>query len=143
MSNRQCESCHGDLYGPIDDCRCRGCDMYVCQLCADVFEHLGDGLHGKGNPMAYVSKLRTQLIAQQQRTERAEALAAVQSEYIDGLESACRDLDMFAFVHGVQATPEGIEKGKMLRAKIAALKPAEAEVTSQTQTPSDKSVEKD
>ncbi len=101
----ECDSCHAEMYGPADDFRCRGCDLYVCQLCTDVFEHLEDGLHEKGDPMEAVRNLRTQLAAtqeivrdyekvvemgaeravnretqltaQQQRAERAEAIALI------------------------------------------------------------------
>lgn len=55
----KCDSCGCDVRGTKDDATCRGCGIVVCQSCTDVFEHVGNGLHGSGNPVEEVERLRT------------------------------------------------------------------------------------
>ncbi len=57
-----------------------------------------------------------------ERVERAEALAAVQDEYIEAAKSAHEGVNALAYVHGWRASNDDIETGKRLRAEIAALK---------------------
>lgn len=56
-----CDSCGTNICGLADDVRCRGCNFYVCQYCCDMFDHYGNGLHGKGNPREAVVALQKQL----------------------------------------------------------------------------------
>jgi len=67
-----CESCGADTGEfPTED-QCRGCGMRVCQSCCDVFGHLGDGLHGKGDPRLEVESLRAR-VAELEADKAAEA----------------------------------------------------------------------
>lgn len=54
----ECESCRADFLGDREDSTCGGCGAVICQSCSDVFDHFGDGLHGKGDPTAEVERLR-------------------------------------------------------------------------------------
>lgn len=58
----ECASCAG---GPGN--WCYGCKAHICQSCTDVFDHFGDGLHGRGNPAEAVRQLRM-IAAQAGRT---------------------------------------------------------------------------
>lgn len=66
-----CESCGGsDTYAVKSDGKCRGCGMLLCQSCADVFDHWGGGLHGKGDPHATARALRASLAALEAERDR-------------------------------------------------------------------------
>lgn len=72
-----CQSCGATIetIEGVDDHKCRGCGIYVCQSCVDVFEHVNEGntrgAHGTGDPAEAVKALRTR-IADLER-ERDEA----------------------------------------------------------------------
>ena len=63
MSN--CESCGCHVEGLAGDATCRGCGLLVCQSCCDVWEHIGNGLHGMGNPADEVKRLRKDIAARE------------------------------------------------------------------------------
>jgi hypothetical protein len=59
-----CESCDGAILpNDPDGNTCRGCGLTVCLTCVEVFDHLDNGLHAKGDPKVYVEDLRTRLAA--------------------------------------------------------------------------------
>ena len=70
----ECDSCGGDFWSVPSDAVCRGCGATVCQSCTDVFDHCGDGLHGKGDPTEEVKRLRTALAESEERVAAATAL---------------------------------------------------------------------
>ena len=52
-----CDSCSG--CADSEESFCHGCGMIVCIACVEVFNHIGDGLHGVGNPYEAVQELYT------------------------------------------------------------------------------------
>lgn len=66
-----CDSCGEDNL-TVRDHLCRGCGLIVCQPCVDVFDHSGEGLHGKGDPRDAVTSLRSELTTQADRIRELE-----------------------------------------------------------------------
>jgi hypothetical protein len=82
-----CESCGGEIdlgHREASDWRCT-CGMTVCMSCTDVFEHEGEGLHGKGDPAQVVRNLeqeceRYKATVQRMVSVAREALGAVEEK---------------------------------------------------------------
>jgi hypothetical protein len=80
-----CESCGGESF---DAGRCGGCGKVVCLQCVLMFDHWGDGAHGRGDPEVELAALREE--NERLKTELDEAYSILAST-TDRLNVALRE----------------------------------------------------
>ena len=88
--NDSCESCGAG--GCTDQSKCAACGMTICQSCCDVFDHVGGGLHGFGDPRLECIEMRSRISDLKEDSEtwkRRFEWAANECNYTEQREDRC------------------------------------------------------
>ena len=130
----ECQSCGCDCSEGADESLCHGCGLFVCQSCTDVFGHLEDGMHGKGDPSEEVKTLRAEIAALKPWVDDLQSGMFINCVYC-GHRYGPNDETPVSMADTLKAHVEQCPKHPMseLRAKLTALEAALEEVISSDQ----------